>query len=354
MSFIIKFYRKGVKMARSTVYNQITTPELIEQISEDNRELSEDFLIYLESVDRSPKTIKTYRNNLQIFFIWNLQHNKNKYFVDLTKREIVKFQNHALNIWEWSSNRIRTVKSTLSSLSNYIEDILDDEYEDYRSIINKIESPKLQPRREKTVIEDSEVDRVLGELVEEKEYQMACVLALAAMSGARKSELLLFKVDYFNDENIIFDALYKTPEKIRTKGSGVDGKKIYKYTLIDFKKYFDLWMKEREELGIENEWLFVTKQKGEWKHMRVSTLNSWTTKYSELFGVPFYFHSMRHYLNTKLLQHNLPNSIIQEYFGWSSTDMIEIYNDTEASEEFGKYFTGDGIVNVKDGGLGDI
>lgn len=339
-------------MGRETVYNSITNEELIKRISNQNKDLMNDFLDYLSSVDRSPRTIKSYRSDLEIFFVWNLQNNNNKYFVELSKREIAKFQNHAINTWDWSPNRIRRVKSTLSSMSKYIENILDDEIENYRPIINKIESPKKEPRREKTIIPDEEVDRVLAELVDKGKYQMAVALALAAMSGARKSELLLFKVEFFRDENIVFDALYKTNEKIRTKGFGKLGKPLNKYIVIDFKKYLDLWMNKRKELGIESEWLFVKENTG--KQLKVSTLDSWANILSKRFGVDFYWHCMRHYLATKLRKYNIPTAIIQEFFGWSNSQMVDIYDDTEKSDEFGKYFTKDGIKQVKEGTLADI
>lgn len=341
-------------MARSTVYNQITTPELIEKIYDENKELYEDFLGYLASIDRAQSTIDSYRNDLEIFFVWNLTENKNKDFIDITKREFARFQNHALNTWDWSPNRVRRVKSVLSSLSSFIEDILDEEekYKNYRSIVNKIENPVKEPVREKTILSDEQVDMLLNTLVEQKEYQKACVVALAGMSGARKSELLRFKTDFFTEDNIVFDALYRTP-KIVTKGRG-KGKMLNKYVLLEFKEYLDLWIKEREDLGIKSEWLFVTKQKGEWQRMKVSTLDSWTNQFSEILGVPFYFHCMRHQLCTRLLRHSLPQSVIQEYFGWSSAEMISIYSDLDISDEFGKYFSKEGIIKVEEGSLTDI
>lgn len=341
-------------MARSTVYNQITTPELIEKIYDENKELCEDFLGYLASIDRAQSTIDSYRNDLEIFFVWNLTENKNKDFIDITKREFARFQNHALNTWDWSSNRVRRVKSVLSSLSNFIEDILDEEekYENYRSIVNKIENPVKEPVREKTILSDEQVDMLLNTLVEQKEYQKACVIALAAFSGARKSELLRFKVDFFTDDNIVFDALYRTP-KIVTKGRG-RGKMLNKYVLLEFKEYLDLWIKERKKIGIDSEWLFITKQKGKWQRMKVSTLDSWTNQFSEILGVPFYFHCMRHQLCTRLLRHSLPQSVIQEYFGWSSAEMISIYSDLDVSDEFGKYFNKEGIIKAEEGSFDEL
>ena len=143
-------------MSRSTVYNRITSEESIGKILPANKELMREFLDYLRSVDRSPNTIEQYRHDLEIFFVWNMEQNENKKFIAITKRDFVRFQSFALNDWKWSSNRIRRVKSVLSSLSNYIENILDEdeEFEGYRSVVKKIESPVKEPVRDKTVISD--------------------------------------------------------------------------------------------------------------------------------------------------------------------------------------------------------
>ena len=322
-------------MRRTTVYNLITNEENLSRINKKNIDLMNDFLDYLVSIDRSPTTIKGYKNDLEIFFCWNLENNDNKYFVDLTKREIAKFQKYALSEWGWSTNRLSRVKSVLSSMSNYIENILDDEIENYRAIVRKVESPVKNTVREKTIITDDEVNTILNTLVEQGKYQAACLFALAAFGGARKSELLRYKVSYFDDENIMPDAaLYRTPEKIQTKGRGSNGKMLTKYTLLDFKKYFDLWMNERKEKDIEGEYIF---------NISVGTVDYYADVISEILGRPFYFHSLRHFLCSRLFRIGLPSDIIQEYFGWSSADMLNIYNDNEASDSFGKYFTADGI-----------
>ena len=110
---------------RSTVYNNIVTPEKLSQVNPENIQLGKDFLEYLSSVDRSKTTIDAYENDLKIFWVWLLENCNNKFFIELSKREVSKFQSHSLNEWGWSSARVRRVKSTLSSLSNYVESILD-------------------------------------------------------------------------------------------------------------------------------------------------------------------------------------------------------------------------------------
>lgn len=341
-------------MGRTTVYNNITNDENLSKINKKNIELMNDFLDYLVSIDRSKGTIDGYRSDLQIFFVWNIDNNDNKYFIDLTKREISKFQKFAMTDWGWSTNRLSRVKSALSSMSNYIENILDDEVPDYRPIIRKVESPVKSLRRDKTVITDEEVQLVLDTLVEKKKYRAACAFALAAFGGARKSELLRYKVSYFDDTNIMSDAaLYRTPEKIQTKGRGSNGKPLTKYTLLDFKKYFDLWMEQRKENDTpECEYIFCDLKTGVLSP--VSTMDSIAETVTNILGRPFYFHSLRHQLCSRLFRIGLPADVIQEYFGWNSADMLNIYNDNEASDSFGKYFTSDGIKGSDTKGLSDL
>lgn len=170
---------------RSTVYNKITSAEKIAQINIKNKELCSDFIEYLKSIDRSPSTIYAYEQDLNVFMVWNLENNSNKEFIKITKRELTKFQNHALNLWGWSPRRLRRIKSVISSLSNFITDILDEEeeYQDFKSIIKKIPSPLNEEVREKTVFEPEELEKLLDKLVEEKKYMQACMVSLAMNSG---------------------------------------------------------------------------------------------------------------------------------------------------------------------------
>lgn len=337
---------------RFTVSNKITTPETIAQINPENKILMDDFLDYLLSIDRAKSTISQYRSDLHIFFVWDLQNNNNKEFSKLTKREIARFQSHAMNEWGWSPKRTRRVKATLSSLSNYIENVLDEEeqYEGYRSIIKKIENPPDEPVRDKTVFTEEELQPLLDKLVADGEYQKACALALGIASGRRKSELCRFKVSYFDEENIIFNALYKTPEKIKTKGHGSRGKLLTCYVLVKkFKPYFDLWMKQREELGIKSEWLLLKRIGNTYidEPMEFTTLDSYADTFNVFLDKPFYWHSLRHMFVTDLAQANLPDSIIQNILGWTSADMVRIYDDREIDEELGKYFDENGIKNIE-------
>lgn len=329
-------------MARKTKRNSITDSESLAAINPENARLISDFIEYLHSTQKSETTIAVYLNDLQIAMVWCLKHNNNKFFVKWTKRDIISFQNWLVNENENSPARVRRIKATLSSMSNYIEAVCDDEYPDFRNIIHKVESPVAQPVREKTVLNDEQLNELLKKLSGDGEHEKACMLALAMCSGRRKSELVRFKVNYFDDKNIMYGSLYKTPEMVKTKGRG-KGKFLYCYTLAKkFKPYFEAWMNQRKENGIESEWLFPLKSDSR-QHMNAQTLNSWAQTFTRLLGVDFYWHSLRHFFTTDLVRSGLPDGVIQDIIGWSSADMLRLYTDIPVDEQLGKYFDENGI-----------
>lgn len=342
-------------MARATKMNNITSPELLAQVNKENIRLKEDFLSYLKSTQKSNGTITGYSNDLDIFFVWLLQNARNKSFTEVSKRDIISFQNWLINENGNSPSRVRRIKAAISSMSNYIECILDDDpdFKGFRSIVRKIENPKLQPVREKTVFSDEELENLLEHLSKLGKHDKACCLALAMYGGRRKAELVRFKVSDFGDDRLVCDnALYKS-SPIKTKGRG-NGKYINCYTLAKkFKPYLDKWMKMREKLGVDSEWLFCNPN-NQAAAMSVSTLNSWANSFSRILGKDFYWHSLRHYFTTSLSRAGIPDGVIQTIVAWDSTDMVRVYKDIDADEEIAMYFKNGDICAPAQASLSDV
>lgn len=339
-------------MARATVYNKLTSPEKLAQINPNNKELQEDFLNYLKSTHKSNGTIKGYRNDLEIFWVWVLDNLDNKDFVNITKRELVRFQNWLVEDNQNSPARVRRIKSAISSLSNYIEAILDeeDEFKGFRSVIRKIESPALHPVRERTVWKDEELLNLLDTLTNRGMYERACFVALGMYSGRRKAELLRFKVSDFDESRLVCEnALYKSAP-ILTKG----GKMLECFTLAKkFKPYFDRWMQQREEKDIQSEWLFPNPSNPN-ESLSVSTVNAWTDCFTTITGHDFYFHSLRAYFTTSLLRAHIPDNVVVDIIGWSSSEMLKIYDDTPKEEKLSDYFKDGDIFVPETKGFSEI
>lgn len=334
-------------MARKTKKNKITNEVLLAQVNKDNRELLKDFVDYLRSLQRSETTIGAYINDIEIAWVWNLQNNDNIYFCDWTKRHVVKYQNWLLNENGNSPARIKRLKASLSSLANYIENVLDDEHPNFRNIINKIESPVNHLVREKSVFSEEQIQSLLDELMEVGKYDKACVLALALYSGRRKSELLRYRVSDFGDDKLVCGgALYKS-DPIKTKGRGVQGKQLECFCLAkQFKPYLDKWMEYRTQNKIKGDLLFP--------NISVSTLNSWAETFSKMLHMDFYWHAIRHMTVTNFKRAGIPDTVIQQYIGWSDISMISVYSDLNADEQLGMYFNENGMVIPEQKSISDL
>lgn len=341
-------------MPRKTKQNDITSPELLAQVNSENDQLLNDFVSYLRSVQRSETTIAGYFNDIQIAFVWNLQHNGNKSFVDWTKRNVVAYQNWLLNDNKNSPARIKRLKASLSSLSNYICNVLDDEYPNFKNIINKVESPINAPVREKSVFSEEQLEGLLFILTKKEKYDQACALALALYSGRRKAELLRFKVSDFEDDHLVCGGSLYRSSPIKTKGRGVQGKMLECFCIAKkFKPYLDNWMKWRKENGINSEWLFPNLSNPE-EPMLITTLNSWAISFSKVMQADFYWHAIRHATVTGFKKFGLPDTVIQQFIGWSDLSMVPIYSDLKADEQLAMYFNEDGMVKPENKTLSDL
>lgn len=338
-------------MPRKTKMNSITSADKTAKINPNNLKLKDDFLSYLKSVRRSAGTINGYDNDLLIVFTYIMENLRNKDFQKLTKRDIISLQNWMVDNGN-SPARIRRVKSAISSLSNYCENILADdepEFEGYRSIVRKIENPALQPVREKTVWKEEELESLLDTL-SQTNHEKACFVALAMFSGRRKAELCRFKVSDFDDSRLVCDGALYMSSPILTKG----GKYLECYTLAKkFAPYFQAWMDYRKAIHYESEWLFPGYDNpGE--HISISTINSWALSFSKITGRDFYFHSLRHYYCSALIKAGIPDSVIVDIVGWSSSEMLKIYNDNPKNDQIAMYFK-DGDIAVPDKkGFGEL
>lgn len=177
-------------------------------------------------------------------------------------------------------------------------------------------------------------------------------------SGRRKAELTRFKVSYLTDENLICGgSLYKTPEKMVTKGRGQRGKLLDIYILAKpFKPYLDLWLEERNKLGITSDWLFPKYKNGEWldENIDPTLIDSFAKTYSRILNKPVYPHALRHLYTTYLLEQNLPESVVQMILGWNTADLVRIYDDRSSESQLEKYFGTDGIKQIEQKSLDDL
>ena len=325
-------------MARKTFRKIITSPELIEQINPESKKLMERFLKNY-STKKSPNTIVNYRSNLNIFFCWLVREDNNVPYVELKKMDFMDFFDYASLELHWGSQRFSNCHACLSSFSKWIERMYDEKYPNFRNLLPYIEKPVKEMARKKSVFTQEETSALMNWLGNEGYIQEQCLLALMLSSGARLSELVRFRTDLIDENNLAYDDLFlETTDEIQIKGRGVNGKHELRCILKDtFIPYYHKWLIEREKIVMKNNqdhtYIFIRK---DGTPATKTTIKGWMEKWDkytrENFSKDFYPHSMRHNLVSRLLSVGLEKELVQSIFSWTTADMVSVYSDLKASD----------------------
>lgn len=327
---------------RTTVYHEIVTQEKWEKVNEKNKKLIIEFVDYLQSANKSPMTIKQYESQLRTFFVFILDKCENKFFVDLKKRDLIKYFGYLANELEVSPNRICSMRAVLSSLSNFIERIMDEDYPNFRNIVKVLEPVDKAFVRERPNLTMDQIKDCLQKLENDKKYQVAACLAVLAASGMRKSEVIQMKMEYFAKERLIYNGLAYETDKIRTKGRGKTGKVVTRIifrNLVDVDHYVELWNKKRIELGIKEEWMFVSYHDGKYEQATISTINSFARTIGKYLGEDFFVHNVRHTTSTALELAGYPIDVVQTIFRWADPKMVKYYSNISDTQSLEKFFS---------------
>lgn len=331
--------------ARTTFRKVITSPKLIERINPESQKLVDRFLKNY-STKRSPKTIVVYRSNLNIFLCWNLLYNENISFVEIKKIDFMDFFDFCVTELKWGSARYAQMHSSLCSFSDWIENMYDEKYPDFRNSVKKIEKLPKEAVRKKSVFKKEELDTLMMWLGEIEKPNEQCLLALMMASGARISELVRFTTDMINEDNLAFEGLFlETTKEMQVKGRGVNGKSIVRYIIKDiFLPYYHKWIPLRSEIMRKNNkdhnYIFI-KENGD--PATVSTIRSWMTKWDAVLDKHLYAHSMRHYWCSTLVSIGVEKDLIQAMQDWQSGELVDLYCDLTTKDRKWK-----GLDKLKD------
>lgn len=270
-------------------YNAVRDWELV---SKENRDLVKEFMDYLCATDKSPQTRKMYFHNLQLFFLWVRLERDNKFFAELKKRDYMAWMAYLSGEQKLSSNRVGVLRSTVSSLANFAENILegeDERFEGYRNVVLKISAPPKSLVRDKMFINEEQLLILLQELDKRELFREALYVIISATTAARKGEIIQLKKSDFTEDKLV-DGFYKT-HPIRVKSRGTTGKqRQFVIPQAPIKKYLENYLNSRND---DIEELFVVEGKNGVTPVRPSTFNDWCLTFSKILGIPVYPHGFR-------------------------------------------------------------
>lgn len=267
------------------VYNRFFNKEKWEIVNKYNKELVDDFLIELKSQKKKQGTIDQYRNDLRIILLYIFDELENKPICKLKKKQ---FRNLMLYFQEkgMSNARINRLMSALRSMLEFASN--EEDYEDDIEInyASKVKGLQKESVREIYFLTDEQVEGIYNYLVERKQYQKACFIALLYDSAGRRREIWQVEKHNLLESNFT---------------NKVTGKRGKVFPLMYFdrtKEALKLWLEQRGEDDIDSLWVVGS---GENKRpASYETLYNWVQNfvdiYEELYGerMPFNAHSFRH------------------------------------------------------------
>lgn len=307
--------------------------ESFDLVKPHNKDLITAFLKY-KTKKLSPETLNAYSYWLKAFFSWNYKNNSDKSFEEIKMSEFSEYFDYLFSL-ELSSARINTMKSVLSSMSEVVELLYEDEFPTFRNRVKHIDIPTNKRVLEKTIISETKLNKMLNTLAD-KDEEAACYLSLLANSGCRKSEAAQMRTSWFSKNSTAFKGYVYETGVLRSKGRGISGKPIRKYIIRNsFKPFLDKWLKKRKELGISGDFLFRSKSSN------MPTTRDMDIIVSRIKAInrDFYSHCMRHYFCTKLKQRGILDDQIRDIFSWENVSIIKIYDDTSSKNRLTKAFT---------------
>lgn len=209
-------------------------------LSEENKELYDDYLLELEAQNKAKKTIDQYGFDIRAFMCWLVREKNNKYILDLKRRD---FRNFFLKLQRsgTSASRINRFQSSIRNLLEFA--CVSEDYDYEVNAMQHIRGLQKEPVREIVFLTDHQVNILIDELLKRGHYQKALWVSLAFDSAGRRNELWQVKKENFLDSN---------------QTNTVIGKRSKKFKLIYFdrtKIIYKLYMKQRGVDDLSTLWI---------------------------------------------------------------------------------------------------
>lgn len=267
---------------RNQFYNEDIYNNKVNSLS---KEVLEDYILELRAKNKSKGTIKQYSSDIKMFLCWAYENLRDKYILDMKKRDFRNFF-LALSDSGKSSARINRVQCSLRNVLEFCYQD-DDIYEDYnRNVMSSIKGLEKQEVRDIVFLEDEKITFLINYYLEKEDYQKALYISLAYDSAGRRNEIYQVQKHGFANS------------KLTNVVEGKRGKSFQLFYLNRTQEIAKLYLDKRGEDDLDTLW--IKNQNGEKKKIESKTLYKWTIsmravlqeKYGEY--IPLNAHSFRH------------------------------------------------------------
>lgn len=265
-------------------------------------------------------TYRVYEGNMKTFMKYLQKFEGNRLLLsDNTIKNCVGILERYINYCREHGNNNQTINNKLTAISSFYiwcvkRDLIS--HHPFQHKLDRLRKGAFDKRRESyfLTMEDIIKARILMQHNYKKfDIQSRLLWELFLESANRISAIHNLKISQLDLKNGYFT-------RVREKGN----KMVDVIYLDNTEKILKEWLEKRKELGINVDYLFVTKDNGEYRQMAQSTIRNRVKKIGELIG---YY---------KLYPHTLRKTAINLLKNWSDINTAAEYahhSDTKTTQE---------------------
>lgn len=308
----------------------VVTEEMFKACNSENVDIISEYL--QTSNNLSAQTLKQYKSGLYQFAFYICENLNDKPLYKVTKRDFRRYMSYLTNRG-LSSSALKFKKSAVSAFCKYIENVIAEEEDDYRTFRNFTTGTGDIPKNQvynKIPVSKEEYDLMIETLLEDENYLGAAWVSCMYHCGCRRSEAIQFKTELLNYE--IGDKSYIISHKVRGKGRGADGKVLEYMIPKEPLKYMKLWVEKR---GYEHDYIFTIKHHGQIQQMS----SGWANRFcedvlSDIVGRRVNVHIFKSTAVTRLLEKGVDMKVVSKYVAHhESIETTQIYDLRDDSKE---------------------
>ena len=316
-------------MANELERSKLIKIETDEEINKENLKILQKYKRDMEIRELSKNTIYNYETDLKAWFRYLAKEQFNPVVTELTEDDIEEF----FYFCKEEGNNTERMKRRMASISALYKFLR-------RKKIIKENPCEFIPRPKKgrpvvvqTFLTQEQVSELIKKLEESKDLQLYTYAMFSLSTMARVTAVSSIKWEQINfEERIVEDVLEK------------EGKIVTLYFSEKVKNLLLQLKKEREELGIKCDYVFISKGKDGYNHVVPSTLHDWARKCGNMIGVEsLHPHDFRHSGSQLLSLNGCPIEKISELLNHSGLDVTKNHylrqDKKKIREEKDKYTT---------------
>lgn len=234
-------------------------------------------------------TYRTYFNNVKLFFQYLKKFENNRYILsEETQKQFIEIWERYVMLCISQGNNNQTIRNKRTAVSTFLD------WCEKRDLIKlnpfrKIEQIKItesDKRRKSYFLNQKqiyEINFVMKYKNKEFDIQDRLIFNLFLDSAVRISAGHSLKLSQLDLDNRCF-------RNVRHKEGYIKPVMFFE----DTREILIKWIREREKLGIDLDWLFITKYNGQYKQMSKETIRARVRKMGKIVGIDNYYpHSIR-------------------------------------------------------------